>query len=87
MAHEPNPKPNGFRCQISPMSSGSGVKFNPTTFFRGSDFQSTQPEPDPLSSLLADYFTNWLRWWITLPANISFLCRSHCMYQSIVLSV
>jgi outer membrane biosynthesis protein TonB len=38
---EPDPKPDrfGFGCQISP--AGSGVKFNPTTFFHGSCFRST----------------------------------------------
>jgi transmembrane 9 superfamily member 2/4 len=51
---EPDLKPGGFEfgCQISPVDSGSGAKFNPTIFFRGSGFRSTQPEPDPLPSLV-----------------------------------
>jgi hypothetical protein len=44
-ARGPDPKLDGFRfgCQISP--AGSGVKFNSTTFFRGSGFQSTRTWP------------------------------------------
>jgi hypothetical protein len=33
----------GFGCQISPVSTNSGVKFNPTIFFRKSGFRSTLP--------------------------------------------
>jgi hypothetical protein len=50
-APEPDPKPDGFGCQFSPAGVGSGVKFNPTSFFHGSDFRSTKSEPDPLLSL------------------------------------
>jgi hypothetical protein len=37
---KPDPKLNEFRfsCQISPVSVSSGVKFNLTTVFHGSDF-------------------------------------------------
>jgi hypothetical protein len=31
----------GFECQILPVSAGSSVKFNPTIFFRGSDYRLT----------------------------------------------
>jgi hypothetical protein len=49
-----HPKPDrfGFGCQISSMGVGSGVKINPTTFFHESSFWSTQPECDPLPSLV-----------------------------------
>jgi hypothetical protein len=52
-ASKPDPKSDRFNfgCQISPMGSGSSVKFNPATFFHGSDFWSTQSEPDLLPSL------------------------------------
>jgi hypothetical protein len=45
------PKPDRFECQISPVGAGSGVKFNPTKFFRGSGIRSTQPKSDTLPSL------------------------------------
>jgi hypothetical protein len=55
---EPDSKPEGFKfgCQFSPAGAGLGVKFNPTSFFRGSGFWSTLPEPDPLSSLTPIHF-------------------------------
>jgi hypothetical protein len=40
-APELNPKPDGFgfECQISPVGTCSGAKFNPTTFFHESGFR------------------------------------------------
>jgi hypothetical protein len=46
-APESDPKPDGFGCQISPMGSSSGVKFNLTTFFCWSGFWSTRPVAIP----------------------------------------